>query len=313
MQDRDFREILSPMAREACAIVSQIRFEEQQTVWTTALEEQLAKDNDADIYPGMMFTMGKERMEQTKLWQIVRRMPKGALLHAHLEAMCPQDYLFEEALKTEGICFFALGSLATPADRQKQLIRFTFKPACQESGSSLWDSNYKQGTPVPITAAADSFPDGGRTGFLQWLKSRCSITAEESISHHQGHDAIWRKFTSTFSILNTIVYYEPIFRKFLARMFEQLMDDGVRWIDLRAAFRFEYRREGQESPEEGYEEVFRVLGEEIEKFQNTEKGKGFWGARMIWTTIRAFDNRNICESEISHYPKPLLPTNPIQA
>lgn len=39
-----------------------------------------------------------------------------------------------------------------------------------------------------------------------------------------------------------------------------------------------------------------MLSEEIQKFQATELGQNFWGARMIWTTIRAFDDRTIVAS-----------------
>ncbi|KAJ4344329.1 hypothetical protein N0V85_009803, partial [Neurospora sp. IMI 360204] len=82
--DHVFRQSLSPLARRACSIVSRIRLEEQQKIWTPDLEEQLARkeeNNGIIIHPGMMFTLAKETMEATKLWKIVRRMPKGALLH----------------------------------------------------------------------------------------------------------------------------------------------------------------------------------------------------------------------------------------
>jgi len=74
------------MAQEACAIVGQIRFEEQQTVWSPELEVAMAKDAGDKVYPGMTFSLAKERMESTRLWKIMRKMPKGALLHCHVES-----------------------------------------------------------------------------------------------------------------------------------------------------------------------------------------------------------------------------------
>lgn len=68
-------------------------------------------------------------------------------------------------------------------------------------------------TPILLTKAAVAFPNGGRAGFVSWLKNRCTITHTESIEHHHGVDAVWRKFSSVFTILNTIIFYEPIFRK----------------------------------------------------------------------------------------------------
>lgn len=146
-----------------------------------------------------------------------------------------------------------------------------------------------------LTKAADSFPNGGRPGFLLWLKSRCTITNDESIEHHHGVDAVWRKFSSVFTILNTIIFYEPIFRLFMRRMMSQLLADGVRWVDLRLAFTFFYYGEGSETPEPSYLRMFRIFGEEIEAFKASPEGKGFWGCRMIWTGIRILDTRKIIE------------------
>jgi adenosine deaminase CECR1 len=161
--------------------------------------------------------------------------------------------------------------------------------------ASIWSSDYVPNSPMLLTEAADSFPNGGRAGFLSWLKDRCTITNKESIEHHHGVDAVWRKFSSVFTILNTIIFYEPIFKQFMRRMMSQSLADGVKWIDLRLAFTFFYYAEGQEEPEKSYHRMFKVFGEEIEAFKASEEGKGFWGTRMIWTGVRILDTRKIVE------------------
>jgi adenosine deaminase CECR1 len=150
-------------------------------------------------------------------------------------------------------------------------------------------------TPILLTQAADAFPNGGRAGFIAWLKSRTTITNTESIEHHHGVDAVWRKFSSCFSILNNIIFYEPIFRLFMRKMMKQLIEDGVKWIDLRLAFTFRYYKEGHDVPEDTFHEMFRVFGEEIENFKKSDEGKGFWGCRMIWTGLRILDTRKMVE------------------
>lgn len=287
--------MMSPMALEAAAIVSQIRYEEQQTIWTSELEDDMAKSRGEEIYPGMMFSLAKGRMEQSKLWKIVNKMPKGALLHCHLDAMVDQHWLFNEVLETEGIHIGASGSLENAEDRETQNIFFRFLKTSPASEGSLWSGKAKHGTLVPIEKAAESFPDGGREGFINWLVSRCSINAEESLHHHHGPNSIWRKFGNCFRILETILHYEPIYRKSLARMFGQLVTDGCQWVDVRSTFGYKYYKDGCEEPEPHNDEVIRVFGEEVEKFKATEEGKTFWGARMIWTALRAHDSRKIVE------------------
>ena len=65
-------------------------------------------------------------MEKTKLWQIIRKMPKGALLHAHMDAMVDFDYLFDVLLKTEGIHIQCVEALSTPTALEGAPFKFKF-------------------------------------------------------------------------------------------------------------------------------------------------------------------------------------------
>jgi adenosine deaminase CECR1 len=159
------------MAAEACAIADQIRFEEQQTLWTKEYEDSLAKQ-EGDFFPGMMFSLAKGRMEKSKLWQIIRRMPKGALLHCHLEAMVDLDWALDEAFATEGIHITSPQNLSTANTRIKAPFSFTYAKTRNADNPSIWSESYLPDTPIPLSVAAESFPEAGRQGFLKWVKSR---------------------------------------------------------------------------------------------------------------------------------------------
>ncbi|KAH8728450.1 hypothetical protein GQ44DRAFT_702316 [Phaeosphaeriaceae sp. PMI808] len=289
-----FRQNLSPIAQEACAIVSQIRFQEQQTLWTKEYEDSLLTDH-VDVFPGMMFSLAKDRMEKSKLWQIVKKMPKGALLHCHLEAMVDLDWALEEAFNTEGVCIIANGPIITEQQRRKTSFSFTYSKAAKDT-LSVWAEDYVVNTPIPVNAAANNFPDGGKNGFIEWIRSRVTITPSEHMSQHEGPNEVWRKFMSCFPILGSLIYYEPIFRKFVRKMCKQLLDDGVYYVDMRSAFYTPYRGLGKEEWDEDFFNMLSHLEDEIEGFKKTEEGKDFWGARMIWTTIRQFGKKRVIES-----------------
>lgn len=284
------------MAQEAAAIVSQIRFEEQQTLWTREYEDSLLTQH-VDVFPGMMFSLAKDRMEKSKLWQIVKKMPKGTLLHCHIEAMVDIDWALEEGFNTEGVAVIADGPLVDEHTRRKTSFSFVYSKNAQEA-TSLWSSEYVAKTPVPINAAANSFPDGGKKGFVEWIRSRVTITASEHLSHHEGPNEVWRKFMSCFPILGSLIYYEPIYRKFVRKMFKTLLDDGVYWVDLRSAFYTPYRSTGQEIWDSDFFNMLEHLSDELEKFKKSEEGKEFWGARMIWTTVRQLDKKAVIESKL---------------
>ncbi|KAK4493611.1 hypothetical protein PRZ48_015278 [Zasmidium cellare] len=294
--DHAFRETLSPMAAEASAIVSAIRYEEQQTLWQPSVEDELATTTKGNIYPGMMFSLAKERVEKSKLWQIVKKMPKGALLHCHLDATGDMDWLIETAFATPGICILSEQPLDTVERRTKSLFKFRFtKPESTSETPSIWSSSYTPNTRIPIAQAAETFPSGGKPAFTAWLKARMTITEEESISHHMGPNDIWTKFISCFAIVKTLHRYEPIFRAFIRLILKSLHDDGIRWVDIRTDFTTPYFREGSETPEGGHYTLLEHLEEEIAAFKASPSGAGFWGARVIWTTIRHGPTRTIIE------------------
>ncbi|MCJ1412946.1 hypothetical protein MMC19_007047 [Ptychographa xylographoides] len=294
--DAAFRSSLTPLANEACAIVSRIRAEERETIWTKDAEL------DGHVFPGMPFALARNRMEESKLWGIVQRMPKGALLHAHFDAMIEVEWLVEQALAIEGMGFRASEGLCSEAALETAAVDFTFMGTASEKqgtsveASSIWASSYTPKKCISVTEAADSFPSGGRQGFRDWLSRRMTITSSESIDHHKGLDVIWQKFTSCFPIIGSILFYEPVFRASVQRLLTELLLDGIRWVDFRAAFIFDYYRTGQTQPEVGYDALFVAFREELEKFQATEHGTRFWGARFIWTTLRPHSRRQIVEN-----------------
>ncbi|KAL8730209.1 MAG: hypothetical protein Q9181_004740 [Wetmoreana brouardii] len=290
--DNSFRQSLTPLAATACAIVSRIRAEEHQTIWTNNHVDDTVVPG-VNHYPGMMFSLAKQRIERSKTYQIVRRMPKGALLHAHIDAMIDSDFLVDQVLATEGMVMQSSQPLGTAEARQQAAVTFRYSRSPGTSTASVWTDNYQPGQLVPATAAADAFPHGGREGFKAWVIERSTITPDESLNHHHGLDAVWNKFTSCFIILGSMLRYEPIFRASLQRLFHQLRDDGIQWADFRSDFVAKYWKEGHDDPEETQEALFQAFDEELKKFQATGPGKTWWGCRFIWTTLRIYGKKDV--------------------
>ncbi|RVX65755.1 hypothetical protein B0A52_10389 [Exophiala mesophila] len=294
--DAVFKKTMTPMARQAAKILSAIRRRELKDVWTADFEDSLAEKNGGNLYPGMMFTLARDRIESTDLWKIVERMPKGALLHAHFDAMIDVDWLIDQALNEKGFCVLAPEALSDKDKRATGLIQFRFYADSeikkQKSPGNIWTANYTPNAPVPIREAQRLFPDDDLT-FKKWLIQKCTVTAEESLCHHHGLNAIWKKFQSTFVTIGGMLYYEPIFRKAMQRLLGQLAADGIMYVDLRTAFKFEFRKAGSTHGQvDHFDDFFDVFGDEIQKFKRTEAGKNFKGARMIWTVVRSLDTRS---------------------
>ncbi len=293
-----FKQTMSPMAKQAAKIMSSIRKRELRTTWHSEFEDTL--ENSHNFHPGMMFGLARETMENTDLWRIIEKMPKGALLHAHLDAMIDVDWLIDQAFLEKGLCISASEPLNDKEKREQTLLQIRYRSDEEmskvEKGVSIWSSSYEPDTPVPLREAQRSFPDHDIT-FKKWMISRGTISAEQSLAHHEGLNAIWRKFQSCFITIGQMLFYEPLFRKAMQRLLGQLAADGISYVDFRIAFRFEFRKTGQTAgAANNYDAFFTAFGEEIEKFKSTEAGRSFRGARMIWTVIRLSDNQTIANS-----------------
>lgn len=87
-----------------------------------------------------MFGLAKEKMEKTRLWQIVRKMPKGALLHAHMDALVDLDFIFGALLETPGMHIYCERSLSTAAALETAPVRFKYMKS--ENGRYLTGEVY---------------------------------------------------------------------------------------------------------------------------------------------------------------------------
>ncbi|KAL2067767.1 hypothetical protein VTL71DRAFT_15863 [Oculimacula yallundae] len=285
--DFSFRQSLSPTAQKACSIVSSIRLQEHRTIWsrqdphlsseTKDKISDLESEDQEELFPGMIFNSAKNHMETTKLWKIVQKMPKGSLLHCHLGAMVDLEWLFDQAVQTEGMVISATEALVDKKSRERAVVKIEFSgTAAEGSGKTIWDDEYGVGSKVELKSAAETFPDGGKAGLLKWLKERCSVTQTEAMQNHLGVDDIWNKLQASFVMITPVVYYEPITRKFFRKFLETAYKDGIRWIEFRGMTR-SFRLEGQTEMVENRLQLVRVYREEIDKFMASEEGKGFWG------------------------------------
>ncbi|KAI0192135.1 adenosine/AMP deaminase [Astrocystis sublimbata] len=295
--DALFREKLSPIARQACDIVDRIREEEKKTVWTPEVEETLAHQaENTTIYPGMMFSLSKKLMESTRLWKIVRRMPKGALLHAHLDAMVDFTFLIDVLLREPGIHISSDRPLSDAKAFEGAAILFRFRKVDQTPLCSIWSKDYEPGTLVLLARTAEMYPNGGRSGFIKWLYSRCTLSQTDAVAQHHGVDAIWQKFQSCFNVVDSMIHYEPIFRTFLRRLLRLLKTDGLNYAEVRFSWALDYYRKDCETPEQDYTTMMDTIEEEVKDFQNTEEGRGFWGIRIIWASLRFMPRQSILQN-----------------
>jgi len=107
-------------------------------------------------------------------------MPKGGLLHVHLNATVDNGYLLELALK-EPFMHIRTPHVVTAANSTTTQPEFRpFKEVQSSQYASVTDVGYPGDTWVPLQQARSSFTLGGPEGFDQWLMGSMSINPAEA-------------------------------------------------------------------------------------------------------------------------------------
>ncbi|KAL4931073.1 uncharacterized protein BDV17DRAFT_20178 [Aspergillus undulatus] len=288
--DHVFKQNMSPVAKTAATILSNIRKKELELFWTAPARTNPPHDLKEVMFPGMSFALSRDRMEQTTLWKIITAMPKGCLLHAHMEAMVDIDWMIDQALEIPGFYITSPEPLCCgPGSRWSEPFKFLYRPGAQDRDTevNIWHSGYTPNKPVPVLNAARTYP-GGVAAFRDWAVSRMTINEEEALEHHHGISDIWKKFTSCFAAIGGLFFTEPIFRRCIPRLLQQIHDDGIKYIEFRLGLVQPFYREGADDPEPDFTYFLECFQHEISKYKSTPAGSNFWGARMIWTAIRGF-------------------------
>ena len=114
------------------------------------------------------------------------QMPKGGLLHAHLDATVRVDVLLKLALEQPAMHVRASGPL-TANNLKTVLPRFRALPKTQwTTTASLTDTQYVLDSWVPIKNARENFSKslGGPEGFDKWVFGCLQINPSEAYGTH---------------------------------------------------------------------------------------------------------------------------------
>lgn len=130
-------------------------------------------------------------------------MPKGALLHAHLDATVNAHTLLKFALEHPNI-HISLPRALTIANITTTVPQF--RPQTTASSfSSLTSANYAPGEWVPILKARESFHEafGGPEGFDKWIVDALMINPSEAYEKYNTTNKV-----TLFSLYE--IYFYPL-------------------------------------------------------------------------------------------------------
>lgn len=114
------------------------------------------------------------------------KMPKGALLHAHLDATVDKGYLLKLALQ-EPFMHVRTSCVVTTTNSTTAMPEFrAFKEAQLSQNASVTDPDYQADVWIPLHQARESFSPGGPDGFDKWVLGAMTINPAEAYGTHNA-------------------------------------------------------------------------------------------------------------------------------
>ncbi|KAI0351486.1 Metallo-dependent hydrolase [Trametes cingulata] len=282
---------VSDEERRADEILRRIRTSEAESVWS-AKNPARHPHGSQQLFPGMEFLTARETIMGTKLFDILSKMPKGGLLHAHLGAMVRADVLLKLALAQPAM-HVRVPKAISQSTIKTVLPEFRGLPRSEwTKHPSISDPAYVPGSWVSIQNARAHFSGalGGPDGFDRWVISTMTIDPSEAYGTHNSTNEIWKKFQSTFAVSEGLIFYEPILADYLREFFCSSIEDGISYVEAPMMFHEKYiiGADGEQNvPHSAWLALYDRILEEV-KTDMTRQGREneFVGSKVVYSVLR---------------------------
>uniref|UniRef100_A0A336K6N7 Adenosine deaminase n=1 Tax=Culicoides sonorensis TaxID=179676 RepID=A0A336K6N7_CULSO len=221
-------------------------------------------DNPGNFSGAVHIFESFERISKSQLFQIISKMPKAGILHAHDTAMLSTEKIIEFTYRGN---LWYLGDL----DDTFNPPRFLFSLSKPENVNNMeWSS------------IADARLAIGNDSIDNKLANLFNLYSPDPTIEHKDINFVWNRFKSMFRILEGIVCYDQVWKAYFYQALQEILDDGVQYLEFRGMLPNVYSINGTVySPVQ----VVQLYVEVLEKFKREHPT--FINAKLIFSPARA--------------------------
>lgn len=185
-----------------------------------AKEREYNIKNPYTYYPSRHIFEVFDEIKQSKLFQIIQKMPKGGVLHAHDIAVCSTDYILSLTYAEH------LWQRTTSNSTKVKEFRFSR----HQPNSLLANGNDSQWRLVK-----DVRTETGASKYDREIRKLFTLFDRTVDPRIQFKDinSVWNHFMSIFIRLVPIVTYAPLWKAYYKHALKELQQDGVQYLELR--------------------------------------------------------------------------------
>lgn len=161
--------------------------------------------------PSRNFLEVISEIEKSEVFKILRKMPKGAVLHVHESSFGSLDYKLNNVSYRENLYV---------CDQDDNLqLKFFDNP--DETCNWQLLSKIRQDTDQ-----ADAINDR--------IRRSLTMITENPKSDYDTVDKAWEKFNSIFSFMHSWLSYRPVFEDVFYHALQELYEDNVMYVEVRS-------------------------------------------------------------------------------
>ncbi|XP_019870323.2 adenosine deaminase 2-like [Aethina tumida] len=221
--------------------------------------------NPSKFWPSVHFFEAKHHVDGSEVFDLIRRLPKGASLHTHVLAAVSNEFVITNLTYLENLYGGYVNGVFKLKFFQHGKQTTEYKPL----------EHYRQ--------TQDNFDD--------WLLKKLSLVVDNVEESYPSVTDVWAKFKQTFTTLYDMVCYKPAFQIYITQLLNELYEDNVLYTELKGTFMPLYELDGTTY---NTRDFFRIFINTVEDFK--KQHPDFLGVKYIHSVYRGVDNEVLSDA-----------------
>lgn len=217
-----------------------------------------------------------DQLKSSRLFNLIRHMPKGAILHAHDMALCSTDFL----------------------------VTLTYRPYLWECRNSTKNSiSFKFSRTAPTstqgcrwTLVSSERKRMGKELYDIELRKHFTLYTKNPLTEFKDINDVWSRFINIFITIEPLVTFLPVWKDYFSRALTEMYEDNVQYLEFRGVLPELYDLEGTKYSKA---DVVQVYYDTLNDFKQGHPN--FIGAKFIYGP-----NRKVNDSTFSEYMRTVV-------
>lgn len=322
-------------------ILQAMRKHDDENIYAKAPKRRGYGGQEHPRFMGDHFLYNVDLIEKTMLFEVAKKMPKGAHLHIHFNAnLLPNELIdmaktMDRMFITSNIPLVTIGkdesepgfydnfdmskiqfSILSVEKEKENLPRETWK-----SGEcSLFDPKYPVDKRPPMNFKRFLAEFGNhytKCTVDQWLEDKLVFHEEEAHGWLQTAEGAWDRFNTRTQMMKGLFNYKTAYETYTRKCLQEFLDDNIQYAEIRPNFMVN----NQLWDDVGVNKIdnagiMKIIKEQCEKFMGTykddpeNKNRYFQGIKVIYCAPRSFEPSQVetCLNECLEFKTSTDPT-----